>query len=912
MEFAVIPFSGDQLAAVAELTRPDRDRRLVLLSDDAVWQAVSGGRRLFGRPAVSTTAVTTGTGELLVACADLRRIKPTVAGVSTLATRLAAEDADIVAVHDADRWSRAATARLVRYLRGTARSVVFFTEPGQPLGELATVTPDLAVIGDHGNITVVGSTTSGAGTPRLRHSVPNPRDLRIDDIVASFARSPDRAKPGEPAEIPGDGGMPPPRQTGAVPPMTAPREAPQVGQREPVRSGAPVRPGVPARPGAAPAPEIPVDAEIVDAEIVDVDSRFGPDYPVGSVAPAAPEVRSVNSRIVAPGGEDGVPAGEPLVPGAAYEVLVNIGPHDASSLLPEADGRWPADRLPGGGLRLRAVLRVGGMPAPLVAAFTLPASGPSFACDCTEPDGTEPGGTERDGGRDGPGRGSHGAGCAARPWVRFPVTAPQVPGVWTGELVIYYEVVAVHAQQLVLPVGVPAADGLHARLLYRLTRSFNDLGPLHERTASVLVTDGGSRALVNGLRFADNPAWISASAADNAVRAARQLLYDQHLDDTQDGPVSRLDERYGKEPAEFVADLADLARWGAVIYDRLFTDNTVFDTLPELIRHEAAARGRPAVLNVADPTIGDPDRQHPVPWSLVYDLRIPQDPRRPFRICPSVHAFGPGGAAGGEDAAVPPHCPEPDHGGNVLCPFGFWGLACVLEQPPSAERVVWHVLDGAEPVSVAMAVDPGLDGGLTTRHLARLRSLLPDCTVTDQTITDPDELARALAGETMDVAYLYCHGGYHQLASNAMPSPVLRFGGTVLDPVEVGNWRRDATLWPRPHWPHRKPLIVLNGCHTTELTTATLSNFVDAFANRAGAAGVIGTEVTLEQGMAGWAMEMLLRLLVDGADVGTALRQVRWRMISRGNVMGLAYTPYCVAGLRIRPAPDAHSRRGMR
>jgi hypothetical protein len=159
----------------------------------------------------------------------------------------------------------------------------------------------------------------------------------------------------------------------------------------------------------------------------------------------------------------------------------------------------------------------------------------------------------------------------------------------------------------------------------------------------------------------------------------------------------------------------------------------------------------------------------------------------------------------------------------------------------------------------------------------------------------------------MDIAYLYCHGVYHKPAANALPTPVLRFGISMLDPVEVANWRR-AVGWPRPHWPDRKPLIVLNGCHTTELTTATLSNFVDAFANRAGAAGVIGTEVTVEQGMAGWVAEQLLQLLVDGTTAGEALRTVRWRMINRGNVMGLAYTLYCLAGLRLRPSTDIVSK----
>jgi hypothetical protein len=590
------------------------------------------------------------------------------------------------------------------------------------------------------------------------------------------------------------------------------------------------------------------------------------------IPPPLPEERSVNTLIVRPGTSLAVDPAVPLDPGSGYEVLVNIDTHRPASLLPEPEARWPSEPLPDGDLVLRAALSMDGDPEPRVVRFTLPSHRPSFACDCPES--------------------GHTRDCVRQPWVRFPITTPVEPTVWTGELVIYYGIVAVHAQQLFLPVGAVATDGMHARLVYRLTRSFADLGPLAERAASVLVTDGGSRALVNGVRFADNPAWISANAADNAVRAARQLLYDLHIA----GGRSTLDADYGKSAPEFTADLAALARQGAVLFERLFRDNRVFDTLPELIRHEAAARGRPAVLNVADPTIGDPDRQHPVPWSLIYDLPMPQDPGGGYRVCQSVRRFGPEGT--GEP--VPPHCPEPDHAGSVLCPFGFWGLSTVVEQPASTDSLVWHVFSGAVPTRVELATDPRLDGLLTDRHLAVLDSALPPGTVHRSIIETPRDLAAVLAPETMDIAYLYCHGGYHKLADNALPSPVLRFGASMLDPVTVANWRRDGA-WPRPHWPSRKPLIVLNGCHTAELTTATLSSFVDAFANRAGAAGVIGTEITIEQGMAGWAVEQLLLLLVDGASAGQALRALRWQMINRGNVLGLAYTLYCVAGLRLRP-----------
>lgn len=701
--------------------------------------------------------------------------------------------AEFVAIDDDPQWDRARVADLLGSLRRNGKRVVFFTPQETDLGELVAVGRPMTVLGhDRGGTVVAVLVESGSGRPYLWPVLRDTHTLRILDLVKAVPALPPK----------------PPSMSG-------------VGKVMPGETIAPIF-------------TVPVKRRRLLDE-------------------APPAVRCVNTLVVFPGDDAAVTT--PLATGAEYEVLVNIGPHVAGSLLAEPDARWPGERLPGGNLTLRAVLTMTGTTT-RVTEFVLPVAGTG-------------------------------------PWIRLPITAPAREQVWTGELVIYHEVVAVHVQRLNLPVGT--GTGPSAELLYRLTRSFADLGPLRDRTASVLVTEGGARALVNGVRFADNPVWINAGAADNAVRAARQLLHDQHLRPARGGYTSTLDGRYGKDFRAFTADLADLARHGAVIYDRLFRDNRVFDTLPDLIRHEATARNRPAVLNVADPTVSDPDRAHPVPWSLVYDLRMPQDPNAPFRLCPSMEHFGPGGSA----KDVPAHCPEPDHTGNVLCPFGFWGLSTIIEQPPSTEALVWYVFDDAMPTAVTVAVDPDLDHTLTRGHLAKLQGL---GRVTATTVTDAEQLAKSLAGETMDVAYLYCHGGYHRAASNALPFPVLRFGRGFVDPVEVSNWRRDQTLWPRPHWPRRKPLVVLNGCHTTELTTATLANFVDAFANRAGAAGVIGTEVSVEQGMAGWVMEMLLRLLVDGASAGAALRAVRWRMIGRGNAMGLAYTLYGAAGLRLRPA----------
>jgi hypothetical protein len=821
VDFVVTPFAGDQLNAVAELTGPRRDHRLVLLSDASVWKAVSGTRH---RRLVSTKLVRTAARDFSVTAADLRHISPTA---KRLAYRIKAEKADIVAVHDAGRWSRSAVAELIKNLRETGKAVLLFTEQGAQLGELATVDPTIAVVGDHADVTVVARAVESADPEPLRlFRVDDARRLRIGDIVATFALPPAIHRYGE--------WMTP------------------AGEHAPVTGGEP---------------------------------------------PPVPVVRSVNSKIVAPGTDESVDVAQPLQPATGYELLVNIGPHDEASLLPEPEGRWPAEHLPGGGLELRAVLRMDGMPTPRVARFTLPDAGASFACDCAS----------RADGHDRPA--AHDDGCERRPWVHFGLTTPVAPQVWTGELVIYHEVVAVHAQRLVLPVGLAEHQGLHARLLYRLTRSFSELADLKDRTASVLITESGARAMVNGLNFVDNPVSISANDADTAARGARKLLYGLHLEvgrNNEERP--KHDQRtFGKPFDKYVADLANLATAGWEIYGRLFAGEegaAIRRNLPALIRHEAAARGLPAILNVADPTVAEPTRQHPVPWALIYDLPSPSDPAS-FVPCDSVKRFGPGG---GWTGPIPPHCPVSDHRRelNVLCPFGFWGLSCILEQPPSADRPISAVLadTDAPPVAVSLAVGPGLRDDLTTTHLRDLESSLPPrASVRRQDVATPQQLAELLRDETMDVAYLYCHFGYRALGTDVRPSVTLRLDSTYVGPGDITAWS-DA-LWPRPHWPRRKPLILLNGCHTLDMTSATLSNFVKSFTTDAGASGVLGTEVAVEQGMAGWVAHLLLRrLATDNADIGTALREVRWEMLERGNVMGLAYTPFCVSGLRMRPQPE--------
>jgi hypothetical protein len=156
-------------------------------------------------------------------------------------------------------------------------------------------------------------------------------------------------------------------------------------------------------------------------------------------------------------------------------------------------------------------------------------------------------------------------------------------------------------------------------------------------------------------------------------------------------------------------------------------------------------------------------------------------------------------------------------------------------------------------------------------------------------------LERELATD-LDVVYLYCHCGWTDPAAIRSADPYLQFADRV-GPQQIDAWIRTA---PRgPWWTNRHPLVVINGCHTVERVSGSLADFVRAFTDWAGAAGVVGTEIKIDQAVAGWAMEIFLKA-VRTRTVGAAIRTMRWQMLQRGNVMGLAYTPYCLADLSLR------------
>ncbi len=532
--------------------------------------------------------------------------------------------------------------------------------------------------------------------------------------------------------------------------------------------------------------------------------------------------RYVHTPIVLAGTEEGAAIGQSLALATDYEVLLNIGDYLDGNLLSRDDASFPDGLLRDQDVWLRAALVQDGRSDSVIRWFFLPAAGPSFTCDCRP--GTP-----------------HADDCARRPWVRLPLRTPAGPALVHAELAIYYEATAVHVQRLTLPFGDDTPGGFRIDLIGRLTRTFSDMGKLGGRSVSIVTADASSRIVVNSVDFINGPVVIAARQADTSAHNVRETLRSAHFQAAKRGLrptskprlVSNFAADYSKRTAAFEVDLHRLAVDGASLHSALFGKRDA-RTLPHLLRGEAVVRRRPPVIQVID---GQPG-ERAMPWSAVYDLPI--SPGARYERCPSLERFGPGGDAAADPPLICPYDQDHLDRDAVLCPFGFWGLSCVIEQPPSVERALESVVWAKEEeLSFVVAPDESLDPGLTERHLRLLAGRLPGHAVATPPIATREQLREALTPPAMDVVYFYCHSGDERRSRQGEPDSYLNLGDYQIWPLDVKMWAR--THWREQHWQLRHPLVILNGCHTTGVTSGTLNTFVSAFADHAAASGVIGT-----------------------------------------------------------------------
>ena len=453
-----------------------------------------------------------------------------------------------------------------------------------------------------------------------------------------------------------------------------------------------------------------------------------------------------------------------------------------------------------------------------------------------------------------------------------------------ARLAYYYKGAPVQSQKLVIEAGTGA---LTVRTDYTITRTLG--ADLEQRLTSrprlsvIANESAGNRhefvvraAGAGGATYAERHADLSDDDLAPKVEALREIL-------AQRSPTRRARTR-----SDLETDLRKLAPEGWNLYTAL--GEAIGGPVAELYGQE-----KDIVVQVAV-TSGN---TFTLPWSFLYDIYLNEEVEP--RVCESVTDEDALHKAAHEGLTRCPWEAEPWHVENVLCPFGFWGLRFEIEQLVSTDEMPAPVrLSGGPHIAVALTKKIK-DRDALASHLDALRSTFKTraSTVLIREATSKNDL-RTLMEVDLPVAYFLCHGS----RDPDNEGTILGIGDRdEITPRDVAGWvqtrlRRDrVSIWSNP-----RPLIFINACESVAVTPRDLVTYAGTLIGTAHAAGVIGTEVRVDQKLAMEAAEVFFqRLLADGATVGTALRDMRLAFLADRNLFGLLYTSYASADLALTP-----------
>jgi CHAT domain-containing protein len=337
-------------------------------------------------------------------------------------------------------------------------------------------------------------------------------------------------------------------------------------------------------------------------------------------------------------------------------------------------------------------------------------------------------------------------------------------------------------------------------------------------------------------------------------------------------------------------DLLALAIRGAQIYDQLADRLCTITNQPQQTNRQRLEAFRQFMRPRREVQLALYNSARDVlPLSLLYDYPIvPQDTGN-VQLCPMfVGALTLGGPLELHPCFIGNCSTATGTQADIVCPGGFWGFRHNLGVPLGAKTAARGQIRWTGSVDATFALSQ--DFSLAGRHekaLAGLRSGLQ----WHQARTLSELRAEMTGTSARQILYFYCHGG---VTNEGMPW--FRLGDTT-DPyfqrVLLGNWGVDWELT-------QPPLVLLNGCRTLAVEPNIAIEFLSAFVRESGAAGVIGTDITIFEELAVDFAEPLLRRFLSGNfTIGESVRLARLDLLRTGNPLGLAYIPFVISGLKL-------------
>jgi hypothetical protein len=478
-----------------------------------------------------------------------------------------------------------------------------------------------------------------------------------------------------------------------------------------------------------------------------------------------------------------------------------------------------------------------------------------------------------------------------KPRLYFAFTTPEQPGRYALRCNIYCRGVLLQSHLVRAHVTAKAAEHQSAidRVLdYNLTSNLDPacIPPDGDCKLSLFLNDDGKGT--HSFRFVSSDQGVPDTFGDahmegrqleEMVTYAREALRWTAWGTTKEwsGEACKLTRGYQRD--ELSTALVMMAKRGANLWLQLAERFSFVGRDAKALRERMRTPGRVQLALKESPDAV-------IPASLIYDYPL-DVAKTDVRLCETSLAAIAAGAALAAEPCFQGKCPHYKDRA-VVCAGGFWGFRHDLGLPLHLQRgeVASKISRGSE-VRAFAAVSTDKNFTLRDGHLAELAKINKDWLE----VLRSRDACLARIKEPRQIVYFYCHGG----VNGESQTPFLEVGERHSEPIYAQSLFEAEVFWEEPV----RPLVILNGCHTTATSPAAMFSMLTGFAAHCKAAGIIGTEITNFEIVASAFGRELIRRFVAGETIGAAVRMARLELLRKGNPLGLMYIPFALPSLRL-------------
>jgi hypothetical protein len=496
-----------------------------------------------------------------------------------------------------------------------------------------------------------------------------------------------------------------------------------------------------------------------------------------------------------------------------------------------------------------------------------------------------------------------------QPYLLFAVNTPLDPCQAQLRICVYYEnnlLQSMAVQAHITSEEREAEEGHWADVEYTLTANFAQVQKLPSRALNIFVNQNRDGTHTIGLK-GENPEAIlvNESQMKNATLRFRRVMeivtYGEGSSDDWRYQFDGQDNQ-AKTRDQIHQDLRRMAQVGKLVWNTLIADNQpLSEQLQERLR-------KPGVIQISPI-----DLSAVFPWALVYDK--PVDARDENTKACLLWQERRDRHGNLDSAACEEQCPHKDgdpplHSRkDLVCPYGFWGFRHVIEVPLSTQEQADLHLE----VELAKEEKPLLLVGYREERLNTQKERLDLRKGHEQKLdlifqivsqASKKALEEGMQDPSLHLVYFYTHCR-HENPDDPGWEPYLELGQQQpesLVPSDLIDWGQVREVWRRT-----RPLVFINACQSLDFVPGTLADFLRNFAHLY-ASGVIGTEISTVEPLACEFAEHFFSRFVEGQQengkvhtlpVGEVFRQVRGYLLEKHNPLGLIYTLYCSADLKV-------------